>query len=58
MEAVASYNKTERGGSLRIITADQALARLEVLFNTGRLKEEHRDRLRRLVNRIAKSKSS
>lgn len=52
LAAVASFNRTERGGNPRIITAEQALARLEALFSAGRLGEEHRQRLLQLARRV------
>ncbi len=46
LRSVASFNRSERGGAPHVVTATQALDRLETLLAQNRLRREHRERLK------------
>lgn len=52
LSSVVSFNRAERGGTSRAITAEQALSRLEHLMQAKRLSPEHRERLVALAARL------
>ena len=51
LRSVAAFNRSERGGGPHVVTATQALDRLEALLAQNRLRREHRERLKTLVAR-------
>ena len=52
LHSVVSFNRAERSGTSRTVTAEQALSRLEHLVQAKRLTHEHRARLLALAARL------